>query len=220
MDFSTYPWSLHYKAKYQARWHQVPLSLWYDLTWNWTLVSWAIGEHSTKISLSEKCFWLSAEVMVCSIYYQKNYSTGWPLCGDVCHIENKKSSLFLLPLLLLITFLLHQVGLLALAFSCFFSSFFSSPPPSVCLSVYLTTWTNCPLQDLPKFTHYLATGFSIYWCQSLDIRAFSNIIPEPDKRPNWMRGWKRNGCSLPLPQVVCSWFNSRFLSDRKCTVWP
>ena len=23
------------------------LSLWYDLTWDWTLVSWTIGEHST-----------------------------------------------------------------------------------------------------------------------------------------------------------------------------
>ena len=26
------------------------LSLWYDSTWDWTLVSWAIGEHSTKDS--------------------------------------------------------------------------------------------------------------------------------------------------------------------------
>ena len=44
-----YPWSVPYSAEYLARWHQEQffLSLWYDLTWDWTLVSQIIGKHST-----------------------------------------------------------------------------------------------------------------------------------------------------------------------------
>ena len=34
---------------YEAIQHHF-LSLWYDFNWNWTLVSRAIGEHSTKLT--------------------------------------------------------------------------------------------------------------------------------------------------------------------------
>ena len=27
------------------------LSLWYDSTWDWTLISWTIDEHSTRLKL-------------------------------------------------------------------------------------------------------------------------------------------------------------------------
>ena len=41
-----YLWSLLYSAKCgNIKYHF--LSLWYDSTWDWTLVSWTIGEHST-----------------------------------------------------------------------------------------------------------------------------------------------------------------------------
>ena len=46
-----YPWFLPYNAECQARWHQVSfLSLWYHSTWDWTLVSQTIGEHSTHLA--------------------------------------------------------------------------------------------------------------------------------------------------------------------------
>ena len=42
-----YPWSILYTAECKARRHQVPfLSLWYNSIWDWTLVTWIIGEHS------------------------------------------------------------------------------------------------------------------------------------------------------------------------------
>ena len=41
-----YSWSPTYNAECYARQHQVSfLGLWYDSTWDWTLVSWTIGEH-------------------------------------------------------------------------------------------------------------------------------------------------------------------------------
>ena len=41
-----YPWSLPYNADCQARRHFF-LSLWYDSTWDWTMVFQTIGKHST-----------------------------------------------------------------------------------------------------------------------------------------------------------------------------
>ena len=41
-----YPWSLPYSAKQDSiKYHF--LSLWYDSTWDWTLISRTISEHST-----------------------------------------------------------------------------------------------------------------------------------------------------------------------------
>ena len=58
-----------------------------------------------------------------------------------------------------------------------------------------------------KFSPYSATGLSIYSHQSLHIWALSNIIPEPIKRPNWMRGWTWMdvvvfSCKLSVPGSI------------------
>ena len=54
-----YPWSMPYNAEQGGiKYHVFFLfffSLWYDLTWDWTLVFWAIGKHSTHV-LQILCF--------------------------------------------------------------------------------------------------------------------------------------------------------------------
>ena len=96
-------------------------------------------------------------------------------------------------------------------FSHLFVSFRSTPCSLVFLFFLLflffassvsLSWTKCLLQDLPNFPTFSPTAFSVYWCQSLCIWALINIIPEPIKRPNWMRRWKR------MDALTLSWKSS------------
>ena len=100
-----------------------------------------------------------------------------------CVMHERKKKIF--PLLFRSCFWFVSFDSLLPHFPVFFSSFFSLP----CMSVCLATWTN--YQDLLTFTAWSATSMSIYWHQSLHIWAISNIIPEPIKRPTWIRELKR-----------------------------
>ena len=131
------------------------------------------------------------------------------LMCDACKMKKKIFPiLFLLPLLpFLVTFLLRFFLLLAPSFSIFFSSFFSLPHLSVCLSHYLD-----------KVHCYLATGLYIYWGQSRCIRALSSIIPKPIKRPNWMRGWKRTDAFYLSckSSILCLILSLTLTDDTQC----
>ena len=120
------------------------------------------------------CYIVCVCVYIYIYIYIYIYHTHTYIQTDACKMKKN----FLLP----VTFLLGLVRLFTL--SIFPLLFFTS-------SICLTTWTNCLLQNLAKFTDNSATGVFIYEHQSLHIWALSNIIPEPIKRPNWMRGWKR-----------------------------
>ena len=41
-------------------------SLWYDLTWDWTLVSWTIGEYSIHSANSLVCIYIYIYIYICT----------------------------------------------------------------------------------------------------------------------------------------------------------
>ena len=52
------------------------LSLWYDSTWDWTQVSWAIGEHSNPYAnVVNQRMYYAWKITPESVLYMNNYNT-------------------------------------------------------------------------------------------------------------------------------------------------